>query len=164
MILNIKIVTEHEDFLQEKYSDSTNTNFYTEDSGFDVYFPEDITIQPNESKNVKLGISCEAFRNQADKEAGRNCAFYLYPRSSISRTPLRMANSVGIIDSGYRGELMVVVDNINHTDTGSYTIQRGQRLFQICAPDLAPYDNVQIVQELSSSSRGTGGFGSTGSN
>ena len=95
-----------------------------------------------------MGIACEAYRNQEDKENMRNCAFYLYPRSSISRTPIRMSNSVGIIDSGYRGELMVVVDNIN-IDGEPFVIKKGTRLFQICAPDLAPFEHVQIVNELS---------------
>jgi len=160
MILNIKIVhDEFREYLTEQYS--SRENFYTEDSGLDIYFPEDITVPARESKKIKLGIACEAFRNQTDKDAGHSCAFYLYPRSSISRTPIRLANSVGIIDSGYRGELMVVVDNMN-IDGEPYTIEKGTRLFQICAPDLAPFQNVQIVTELSSSDRGLGGFGSTG--
>ena len=160
MILNIKIVNEEfRDYLSGQYS--SRENFYTEDSGLDIYFPEDITIPPMGSKSIKLGIACEAFRTQEDKENGLSCAFYLYPRSSISRTPIRLANSVGIIDSGYRGELMVVVDNIN-IEGEPFVIERGTRLFQICVPDLQPFQHVQVVSELSSSQRGSGGFGSTG--
>ena len=84
--------------------------------------------------------------------------YYLYPRSSISKTPLRMSNSVGIIDAGYRGNLMASVDNVSGED---YQIQRGQRLFQIC-----PWNDfkvtLEVVDELSDSDRGNGGFGSTG--
>ena len=76
-----------------------------------------------------------------------------------SNTPLRLANSVGIIDSGYRGNICAIVDNIkDHT----YTINQGDRLFQICSSDLLPL-NFKVVNELSVSQRGENGFGSTGS-
>jgi dUTP pyrophosphatase len=162
MILRIKIVSDDDNtrnYLAGQYS--SRENFYTEDSGLDIYFPEDIDVPSRESKTIKLGIACEAFKNQEDKENGRNCAFYLYPRSSISRTPIRLANSVGIIDSGYRGELMVVVDNMN-IGGEPHHIEKGKRLFQICSPDLTPFEHVEVVEELSSSERGHGGFGSTG--
>ena len=85
----------------------------------------------------------------------------MYPRSSISKTPLRLANSVGIIDSGYRGNLCAAVDNIQ-TDPFQVTIH--QRLFQICSPSLTPLivkviDDIDYFEETS---RGHGGFGSTG--
>ena len=80
------------------------------------------------------------------------------PRSSISKTPIRLCNSVGLIDAGYRGEIMAAVDNIKQED---YTINFGQRLFQIVAMDGSPL-SFELVDELSSTSRGAGGFGSTG--
>ena len=80
------------------------------------------------------------------------------PRSSISKTPIRLCNSVGLIDAGYRGEIMAAVDNIKQED---YTISVGQRLFQIVAMDGSPL-SFELVDELSSTSRGAGGFGSTG--
>ena len=86
-----------------------------------------------------------------------NISYYLYPRSSISRTPLRMSNSVGIIDAGYRGSLMVSVDNIS--DEG-YTIKSGDRLFQVCASTLPPI-SFELSTTLSETTRGEGGFGST---
>ena len=55
--------------------------------------------------------------------------YYLYPRSSISKTPLRLCNSVGIIDAGYRGNIMAFVDNIDE----DYDL--GTRLFQLCDPN-----------------------------
>ena len=85
---------------------------------------------------------------------------YLYPRSSISKTPLRLANSVGIIDAGYRGNIMAVVDNISDEP---FDIQKGQRLFQICGRFLEPINLTLIDTTLSDSERGNGGFGSTGS-
>jgi dUTP pyrophosphatase len=84
-------------------------------------------------------------------------AFIMLPRSSISRTPLRLANSVGLIDAGYRGPLIAAVD-------GVYNVGEHERLFQIVAPDLLPWDDVRIVSAIPGGPtvRGTGGFGSTG--
>ena len=77
-----------------------------------------------------------------------------------------MANSVGIIDSEYRGNIMAKVRNIPIKEkiVGNrdiFTIEKGTRLFQICSPDLSPL-KVKCVDELSTTSRGSGGFGSTG--
>ena len=81
------------------------------DAGFDLYCPQEVTIQPGETVRVDLGIACEATYKD------NPTAFYIYPRSSISKTPLRLANSVGIVDSGYRGNLMLALDNINRLPT-----------------------------------------------
>ena len=75
-----------------------------------------------------------------------------------SRTPLRLANSVGIIDAGYRGEICAIIDNIKDEP---YSIECGTRLFQICSPTLEPIE-YDIVNSLSETTRGVGGFGSTG--
>ena len=69
-----------------------------------------------------------------------------------------MANSIGIIDAGYRGEIMAAVDNTGDKD---YMIVPGQRLFQIVHPTLYPF-SVGVVDELTETDRGDGGFGSTG--
>ena len=69
-----------------------------------------------------------------------------------------MANSIGLIDGGYRGEIMAVCDNIK---TESYTIEKGQRLFQLVATDSSVID-YELVETLEMTTRGTGGFGSTG--
>ena len=124
-------------------------HFHDGDAGLDLYVLEDITFEPSETKAIKLGISCEP-------EDGR--AYYLFPRSSISKTPLRMANSIGLIDGGYRGEIMAMCDNIKDF---SFTAEKGQRLFQLVATDSSPI-HYELVGELTVSTRGTGGFGSTG--
>ena len=80
------------------------------------------------------------------------------PRSSISKTPLRQCNSIGLIDAGYRGEIMAAVDNIKET---SFTVNPGQRLFQLVSMDGGAI-SFEIVPELSETERGKGGFGSTG--
>ena len=85
-------------------------------------------------------------------------SFMLVPRSSIFRTPLRQSNHIGIIDSGYRGHIMVPVDNISNED---YIIKPKERLFQLVHPSLKPI-SIEVVEELDETERGSGGFGSTG--
>ena len=132
---------------RECYAD--HGHFHEGDAGLDLYVLESLTIGPGETKPIKLGISCEP-------QDGR--AYFLMPRSSISKTPLRMANSIGLIDGGYRGELIAMCDNIK---AEPYTIEKGQRLFQIVACDCSPIF-YELVDELSETTRGAGGFGSTG--
>ena len=124
-------------------------HFHKGDAGLDLYILDDLLFQPNETKLIKLGISCEP-------SDGR--AYYLFPRSSISKTPLRLSNSIGLIDGGYRGEIMASCDNIKDFD---FTIKEGQRLFQLVAVDSSPI-SYKVVEELSETTRGGGGFGSTG--
>ena len=127
------------------------------DSGLDLFFPEDITLKYGDcGVKVDLGIQCEGL----DDSTERNISYYLYPRSSISKTPIRMANSVGIIDAGYRGNIIVALDHID-PNVEEFTIQKGTRLFQICGPTLEPI-SMEIVGSLSDTERGNGGFGSTG--
>jgi dUTPase len=102
------------------------------------------------------------------------CGFYLYPRSSISKTRMRLANSVGIIDAGYRGDLIAAVDTIGLFGSADIwhiwketlsPIKKYDRYFQVCAPDLSPFlvHIVETEQDLSPpTDRGAGGFGSTG--
>jgi dUTP pyrophosphatase len=106
---------------------------------------------------INLHISCEAY---PDKEKRHNISYYLYPRSSMgARTPLRLSNSVGIIDAGYRGEIKAIVDNVDMEQ--DYSIRAGSRLFQLCSPVLGPI-SFEMTNTLSDTARGEGGFGSTG--
>jgi dUTP pyrophosphatase len=90
--------------------------------------------------------------------------FYIYPRSSLSKTQLRLANNTGIIDAGYRGNLIGMFDVINNNNN-NYLVEPYTRLLQICAPSLEPIF-VQLVNNIddlgSSTLRNEGGFGSTG--
>ena len=133
---------------------TNHTTFHEGDSGLDLFFTEDVNIEAKTTKLISLNIRCEGF---LDKNKDRNVSYYLYPRSSISKTPLNMANSVGIIDAGYRGPIKVAV--YNHSDQ-DYLIQSGQRLFQLCGPTLEPV-TFELANALSETSRGEGGFGST---
>lgn len=124
-------------------------HFHQGDAGLDVYIVENQIINSGETSRIKLGISCENIDQKA---------YFLMPRSSISKTPLRLANSVGLIDAGYRGEIMAAVDNIKDIP---YKVEVGQRLFQIVAMDGSKI-NFDLIYELSQTSRGSDGFGSTG--
>ena len=81
----------------------------------------------------------------------------LYPRSSISKTSCSLRNAVGVIDSGYRGEIMLKFSC--STNLNIYNV--GDRVAQLI---IMPYPQVQFeeVEELSDTDRGEGGFGSTG--
>ena len=144
MKLKIKTLNKTANELYENHG-----HFHDGDAGLDLYILEDQTFIPGETKLIKLGISCEP-------EDGR--AYFLLPRSSISKTPLRLANSIGLIDGGYRGEIMAPCDNIKDFE---YKVEKGQRLFQLVAANCSPI-SYKIVDELSETSRGDGGFGSTG--
>ena len=98
-------------------------------------------------------------------------SFYMFPRSSISKTPCRLANNVGIIDSGYRGQLMAVFDILptgESDDEHDITeqMQPYSRFVQICCGNLYPFlVEVNIAEEddvtriVSATKRGDGGFG-----
>ncbi len=146
--------TELTDFYQN------HSTYHQGDSGLDLFIPKDITIKANQtSKMIGLGIYCEIVLYNKEKNIKNNLPYQIYPRSSMgAKTPLRLANSVGIIDKGYRGELKIVVDNLSNKD---YTIKKGDRLVQLCLPSLQPFE-FELVSELSNTSRGSGGFGSTG--
>ena len=84
----------------------------------------------------------------------------MFPRSSISKTPLMLANHTGIIDAGYRGSLIGAFRNVSGED---FQVEKHTRLLQVCHPSLCPII-VELVDEseLSTTARGEGGFGSTG--
>ena len=127
------------------------------DSGFDLFVPSQLIAVSHETTKIDHKVACAVYKN-VDGELVPS-AYYMYPRSSISKSPLRLANSVGIIDSGYRGNLIAKVDNICNEN---YVVQESTRLMQVCAPDLSPFTSVEIVESLDDTSRGSGGFGSTG--
>jgi dUTPase len=148
------------------------------DSGFDLLTPYNVSSHDfgytdnrlsSVTFRVPLGVKCAMSALVAVSAERTAVGYYLYPRSSIVKTPFRMANSVGIIDAGYRGEIMAVVDNIDAANNDISAcleryMQPMSRVFQICAPSLEPFF-VRIVEhecELGVTERGSGGFGSTG--
>ena len=91
-------------------------------------------------------------------EIPEHCVGLIFPRSSISKTSLNLRNSVGVIDSGYRGEIKLRfgVDNDSNIEYSLY-----DKIGQILILEM-PNLEIQEVKQLSKSSRGSGGFGSTG--
>jgi dUTP pyrophosphatase len=86
----------------------------------------------------------------------------VFPRSSIRKTHLHLSNSVGVIDSGYRGEIQATfkkVQGISNNALDNYKV--GDRIMQIM---IIPHPSIQFeeVEELNNTERGEGGFGSTG--
>jgi dUTPase len=157
-----KAIEEHNERLKSKFPDS----------GFDIYLPKDEMFSYGlllRTKMIDFQIKTEMKCSEIYSGGGgffdRNKAFYLYARSSLSKTPLMLSNHVGVIDSGYRGNLMGAFRCLyKHDDNYSYIVPKHTRLVQICLASLEPFE-VELVDnlsELSNTERGEGGFGSTG--
>jgi dUTP pyrophosphatase len=138
------------------------------DAGLDLYVAADSYICA-ESSFVGQGLKAALY----DPERGIFRAYWMLPRSSISKTPMRLANSVGLIDAGYRGEIKAALYALIPTggvkDNDGYLndyvkLEHGTRIVQLAAPDLLPFDDIKIVDEIPGGAtlRGAGGFGSTG--
>ena len=134
------------------------------DSGFDVLVPKEIIFdQLFITKFIDMNIKTEMFYCDVENNEISTCAFTVHPRSSISKTPLMLANHTGIIDSGYRGSLIGAFRQLPYNiHNNEYTVSKNARLLQICHPSLCPiYIMLVNNNDLSSSERGDGGFGST---
>ena len=156
MALKIKILAEEKDLLKSYYTtDAPKGTLFS--SGMDLICPVDLII-PKKSLGfkIKFGIACQPDMTREVLPHG----YWLLPRSSISKSPLRLANSLGLIDYDYTGELMAKVDNLSDED---YIVSPGDKLFQICMPSLQPF-TYEVVDKLEETERGSGGFGSSGLN
>ncbi len=126
-------------YLKELYKKRAN---HEDDSGVDLYFPDE-GIVPGMfngkvvTSKINFEIRCEM------KLRDKNIAYMLVPRSSISKTGLRMANSIGIIDRKSQDDIYVCVDNFGP----QYSIKKGSSLFQIVSPNLAPLKVVILEDE-----------------
>lgn len=129
-------------------------------AGFDLLSPTEITIS-----GTKFVLDTEIICCMKSHD-NKNHSYYLYPRSSIIKTPFRLANSVGIIDSGYRGNIKACFDVLigEKYEVKQYDVEQYSRLVQLCSPTLRPLivKIVDNLEDLGLSDRGTGGFGSTG--
>ena len=123
-----------------------------EAAGADLYacLEETVTIQPGETAWIPTGIALEV---------PKGCAGLVFVRSSLgAKRGLAPANKVGVIDSDYRGEIRVVL--LNHSKEAQ-TVENGERVAQfVITPVLTPV--YEEAEELTDTSRGAGGFGSTG--
>lgn len=121
-------------------------------AGADLYacIDEEVTILPNETKLIKTGLAIEV---------PQGYGAFIYARSGLaSKRGLAPANKVGVVDSDYRGEVMVALHN--HSSEAQ-TVGVGERIAQmVIAPFLKA--DFTVVEELSDTQRGAGGFGSTG--
>jgi dUTP pyrophosphatase len=133
------------------------------DSGVDLLCPA-MTLDFSNSRiaaEIRTGVVAAA-----RTVYGAPAPCLLMARSSTSLTPLRMSNQIGLVDMGYRGELIARVDCEN-PNLRSYEIEHGRRLFQIVQHDWMPFLRIHIVDSPDQlppapDSRGAGGFGSTG--
>lgn len=127
------------------------TYAHESDACADMYAMEDVEIPAHfYGTPVKTGVHIQL---------PEGWVAMLFPRSSIgAKTPLRLSNSVGIIDSGYRGEIRALYDN---TSNEPYQIHKGDRIAQLMVMPSYRF-KANVVESLENSDRGEGGFGSTG--
>jgi dUTP pyrophosphatase len=121
-------------------------------AGADLYACLDtpVTIEPNETKLIKTGLAMAI---------PEGLAGLIYARSGLaSKRGLAPANKVGVIDSDYRGEVMVALHNHG---TAPQTVEHGERIAQLVLAPVVTAD-FDLVDDLDPTARGEGGFGSTG--
>jgi len=121
------------------------------DAGADVYSRIDISIAPGERALVPTGISIAL---------PQGFAAFAHPRSGLAiKHGISMVNAPGTIDTGFRGELQIIL--INHDLKETFSIKRGDRIAQLVFQRVENPEFVE-VEELPGSGRGQEGFGSTG--
>ena len=120
------------------------------DAGFDLCITEDVRLEPNASAVCVLGFACEI---------PSGCVGLVFPRSGLgAHFGVTLRNSVGVIDSGYRGEVCAPLVNLS-CDT--VFLPKGSRVCQMVVVPFVPCDLVKVAS-LTDTERGTDGFGSTG--
>lgn len=122
-------------------------------AGMDLYacIDEDITIKAGESALVATGIAIEL--------PSKEMAAFVFARSGLAtKFGIALANSVGVVDSDYRGEIYVSLRNFSAKD---YTVKQNERIAQMIIMPVLPVSFCE-VESLEGTVRGEGGFGSTG--
>lgn len=163
---NLKnIYLQHINKHNHEVTTALNTGGYF-NAGFDLICPDNYTCHISNVSKVSMKIKCAGFYNE------KPWGYVMWPRSSISKTPLRLANSAGIIDSGYRGELICAFDcvhSLTYADNedykeGFFKMIKGNKYVQLCSPTQCPImvELVDNLEDLGVTERGEGGFGSTG--
>lgn len=124
---------------------------YCGDAGLDIRANEDVDLKPHERVLVSTGLAIAI----PDGYAG-----FMQPRSGLAiKRGLSIVNTPGLIDAHYRGELKVILINLD--ESRSIHIDRGERIAQLVIQEVPTVDLVE-VDELDATDRGTGGFGSSG--
>ncbi len=135
--------------------------YHERDAGFDLFSEAIGGIASGATAMVDQQLVAACY----DTERRLFRAFWMLPRSSLSKTPLRLANSVGLIDAGYRGSIKAAVSNLAGAGAeAGFEAPAMNRYFQLATPDLLPWDRVELVDEIPGGAtlRGADGFGSTG--
>ena len=128
------------------------TRAYAHDAGLDLYALEPLELAPGQRAAVRTGIAVEIPQDQAG---------LVLPRSGLAeRHGIALVNAPGLIDAGYRGELRVLL--LNTDPAVPFTVAAGDRIAQLVLVKIETPE-VAEVQELASSERAAGGFGSSGS-
>jgi dUTP pyrophosphatase len=121
------------------------------DAGYDLHAAEAVTIAPGERASVGTGIAVAIPAGQAG---------LVVPRSGLAaRHGISVVNAPGLIDSGYRGELRILLLNTDLEE--AFGIEPGDRIAQLLVSPVAEAEPIE-VEELAESDRGGGGFGSSG--
>jgi dUTP pyrophosphatase len=155
----IKTVNKRDAEMYKKHS-----TFHSGDAGLDLFIINDVTIGPKDTVLVDLGVKCQCRSVTLSPFNWIKSGFYkyhsymLFPRSSISKTPLIMRNSIGLIDRDYTGTLKAPLYN---TSNYPFEIKRGQRYLQLVNADLTDA-RFTLVDNHRKTTRAEGGFGSTG--
>jgi dUTP pyrophosphatase len=127
------------------------TQAHEGDAGYDLHAAEAATIGPGERASVGTGIAVAIPEGQAG---------LVIPRSGLAmRHGISVVNAPGLIDSGYRGELRVLLLNTDRSEP--FTVEHGDRIAQLVLVRVET-DELEEVEELDETVRGAGGFGSTG--
>ena len=161
----------YESHIQEHNDRIRQTEF--PNSGFDLLVPDRVEIdKPFQTTFIDHQITCEMVL--VSNNITSFSPFQLFPRSSLAKTQLMLANHVGIIDSGYRGHIIGAfrwfgggggtnADTENEPATNC-VVDKHARLLQICHPSLCPVFAVMAEESdiRMDTDRGIGGFGSTG--
>ena len=143
---NIQIELLNEDAIFPEYA-------YPTDSGFDLYSTEEITLEPFGRALIPTGLKLSF-------DIGYE--IQVRPKSGLAlKQGITVLNTPGTVDSGYNGEIMVIVFNTNQTE---FTIPKGMKIAQavLCPVVNGKYINLQLVDKIENKDRGANGFGSTG--
>ena len=159
--LELLIMSTDEEGAAAFYRDEYNRS--DSNAGFDLFSSEDVHVEQT-PEFIPFGIVARLLKVHPMPGGDSNdylkidSHFWLMCRSSIYKTGLIMGNSTGTIDKSYRGELKAPVWSM----TANSQVTRGDRLFQIVAPDMGWIRNIRVVNSMPNTERGVGGFGSTG--
>jgi len=139
----------------QEHNQQIDTNAFP-NSGFDLFLPKETTFEHNNFKSQLVDFKIKTEMTVKNTPS----AFGIYLRSSICNTPLVLSNHVGVIDAGYRGNIKGAFRCLE----GTFVAEKFTRLIQICHPTFCKIRVVLVDKEtdLSTTARGSGGFGSTG--